>query len=130
MAKETKAFTKGQRVTLINSWNGKDIYSVTPAIVHSCGTKQMVLTHAETGEELGRHFRPVRQGWSDEIVLNVDEDAKAIALELAKAMREKFISDETATIAKYDNGDSAEYWNKRRAILAEIEAREASIIER
>ena len=54
----TLAFKKGQEVWLIQSWNGKDTVSITPAVVYSCGKKQMILTHAETGAELGRNFAP------------------------------------------------------------------------
>jgi hypothetical protein len=54
-----KAFTKGQEVTILASWDNKGTVYYRDAIVHSCGQKQMVLTSAHTGEELGRHFRPV-----------------------------------------------------------------------
>lgn len=53
-----KVFKKGDKVTLISSWDrcGTAIYR--HAIVYSCGAKQMVLTDEVTGEEMGRHFSP------------------------------------------------------------------------
>lgn len=53
-----KAFTKGQEVTFIADWDRKGTVTFRHAVVYSCGVKQMVLTDAETGEEMGRHFRP------------------------------------------------------------------------
>lgn len=53
-----KAFTKGQEVTYIADWNRKGTVTFRHAVVYSCGAKQMVLTDAETGEEMGRHFSP------------------------------------------------------------------------
>jgi hypothetical protein len=54
----TKAFTKGQEVTYISDWDRKGTVTYRHAVVYSCGKKQMVLTDAETGEEMGRHFDP------------------------------------------------------------------------
>jgi hypothetical protein len=56
--KMAKAFTKGQEVTYISDWDRKGTVTFRHAVVYSCGAKQMVLTDAETGEEMGRHFRP------------------------------------------------------------------------
>jgi len=56
----TKAFTKGDLVHYVSDWDRKGTVTIRAAIVHSCGKKQMVLTDAETGEEMGRHFKPVR----------------------------------------------------------------------
>lgn len=56
----SKAFNKGDQVTLIGSWDNKGTVFYRNAVVHSCGKKQMVLTCATTGEELGRHYRPER----------------------------------------------------------------------
>ena len=55
----SKAFNKGDQVTLIGSWDNKGTVFYRDAVVHSCGKKQMVLTCAATGEELGRHYAPV-----------------------------------------------------------------------
>ena len=56
----TKAFKKGDEVTLIGSWDSKGTIWVREAIVGSCGTKRMALMDAETGACLGRNFEPVR----------------------------------------------------------------------
>jgi len=53
-----KAFTKGQLVTLIGSWDEQGTAYYRDAVVYSCGAKQMVLTDEATGEEIGRHFKP------------------------------------------------------------------------
>jgi len=52
-------FTKGDKATLLGSLDNKGTVFHRDVIVHSCGRKQMVLTDATTGEELGRHFAPV-----------------------------------------------------------------------
>jgi hypothetical protein len=122
-------FKKGQIVNLVKDWDGKGTVYIAPAIVHSCGKKQMVLTHAVTGVELGRHFRPQREGWGNaELVLTADEDANVIALEMAKTIRAEFIAKETQTIATATG--SKEYWDKRRAVLTEVLNGEASVITR
>ena len=54
----SKAFTKGQKVTHLASWDSKGTVTYRDAIVHSCGTKQMVLTDEATGQEMGRRFSP------------------------------------------------------------------------
>lgn len=92
MAKE---FKKGEAVTLVRNWNSKGEFAVTAAIVYSCGAKQMVLTDAETGYELGRNFLPTEKQYSRALVLKAGVDAQAVALECAK----KFIADE---IAEYE----------------------------
>lgn len=54
----SKAFNKGQLVTLFGDWDRRGTVYFRNAVVYSCGKKQMVLTDAETGEEIGRHFKP------------------------------------------------------------------------
>lgn len=56
----SKTFTKGEQVTLISSWDNKGTVTFRDAVVYSCGKKQMVLTDAVSGEEIGRHFVPER----------------------------------------------------------------------
>ena len=53
-----KVFTKGQAVTYIVNFDDKGLFVFRQAVVYSCGKKQMVLTDAATGEEMGRHYRP------------------------------------------------------------------------
>ena len=120
-------FTKGQRVNLVKDWNGKGEVSIYPAVVYSCGKVRMVLTHAVTGKELGREFRPQREGWSGELVLTTDEDASAVAMEMAINIREKFIAHETKMISE-SNGSG--YWQKRQIVLNEVIATEAKVTAR
>lgn len=53
-----KAFTKGQRVTVICDWDRKGTVWVRHATVHSCGSKVLRLTCDVTGEEFGWCFAP------------------------------------------------------------------------
>ena len=53
-----KNFVKGQEVTYISSWDGKGTFRFTHGIVYSAGQKQMILTDAVSGEEMGRNYRP------------------------------------------------------------------------
>lgn len=76
-------FTKGQRVNLIRNWDGKGTFFVTSAVVYSCGKKKMVLTNEKTGEELGRNFLPSRFQYNFALVVDVSEDANAVAAEQA-----------------------------------------------
>ena len=52
------AFKKGQEVTYICSWDNKGTVYFQHAVVYSCGKKQMVLTDAVSGVEMGRHYAP------------------------------------------------------------------------
>lgn len=54
-----KAFTKGQRVTVIGDWDRKGTVWVRHATVHSCGTKVLRLTCEENGDEFGHELFPV-----------------------------------------------------------------------
>lgn len=51
-------FKKGDAVFLISDWDRKGTVRIIEARVYSCGKKQMILTSATTGKELGRHFWP------------------------------------------------------------------------
>lgn len=88
----SKAFKKGDLVTIIGNWDSKGTAYFQHAIVHSCGTKRMVLTSEASGEELGRNFLPVEA--TDVVVTNEtvgrsltfkrlsDEEATALCLEM------------------------------------------------
>jgi hypothetical protein len=54
-----KAFKKGDRVTVISSWDSKGTVSVRHATVHSCGVKVLRLTCDITGDEFGHDRSPV-----------------------------------------------------------------------
>jgi hypothetical protein len=94
----TKAFNKGDEVTYINDWDRKGTTYFRHAIVYSCGKKQMVLTDAETGEEMGRHFTPARAeiGGSGTFARMTDAEATAAALALA----ENILISETAHLER------------------------------
>lgn len=82
----TKAFNKGDEVTYINDWDRKGTAYFRHAIVYSCGKKQMILTDAETGEEIGRRFTPARAeiGRAGTFARMSDAEATAAALALAE----------------------------------------------
>ena len=79
-------FKKGELVTHISDWDGNGTVYFYQAVVHSCGKKQMVLTHATTGEEMGRHFAPVAgdQTRGGTFAHMTDEQAKAFGFGLAE----------------------------------------------
>lgn len=83
-----KAFKKGDLVTYLNDWDRKGTVTFRHAIVHSCGAKQMVLTDAKTGEEMGRHFAPELGtiGKPGTFPRMTTEEAQAAGLELANTI--------------------------------------------
>lgn len=96
-----KAFTKGTKVTLIGSWDGKGTFFVQDAIVYSCGAKQMVLACERTGKELGRHFAPsVGTGTINPMIFGETQTfprmERAAALALAKDMGAQYAASEKA----------------------------------
>lgn len=79
------AFKKSQSVLKISRWNSAGCFYITPAVVVSCGAKQMVLQNAETGECLGRNFKPSVEQYNDSEVradLTI-EQARERALEMS-----------------------------------------------
>lgn len=93
----TKAFTKGQEVTYIASWDDKGSVFYRHAVVYSCGKKQMVLTDAVTGAEMGRNFKPevgtTETRWEGNCVYSAGgtfprvygEELQALCLKIAEA---------------------------------------------
>lgn len=89
-----KAFTKGERATLIGSWDNRGTFSFRQVIVHSCGKKQMVLTDIDSREEIGRHFVPAVGNvetlscfnWGATFKRLNDVDAEALCLQLGAAL--------------------------------------------
>jgi len=51
-------FKKGEKVSYISDWDRKGTVVTREAIVYSCGKKQMILTCAISGKEIGRNFKP------------------------------------------------------------------------
>lgn len=88
----SKAFKKGQLVTYVASWDNKGTVTFRDAIVHSCGAKQMVLTDAATGKEMGRHFAPVLGSldnvsafnWGGTFPRMTEEEATAVCLKVGE----------------------------------------------
>lgn len=122
-----KAFNKGDEVTYINDWDRKGTVSFRHAVVYSCGKKQMVLTDAETGEEIGRHFRPERAEIGDAGTFARMTDAEATAAALALA--DNIIVRETAHFERCLQNETAGEGYKnaiRRNLAALHEPRAAS----
>lgn len=125
-----KAFNKGDEVTYINDWDRKGTTFFRHAIVYSCGKKQMVLTDAETGEEIGRHFTPARAeiGGAGTFARMTDAEAISAALILAG----NIIASQTAHLERCLQNDAAGegYKNSIRKDLAQLhEPRAASYRE-
>ena len=122
----TKAFNKGDEVTYISDWDRRGTALFRHAIVYSCGKKQMVLTDAETGEEMGRHFRPERAeiGRGGTFARLTDAEATAAALALA----ENILIDQTAHYERCLQNDAAGegYKSSIRKSLAELHAPRAA----
>lgn len=123
----TKAFNKGDEVTYISDWDRKGTTYFRHAVVYSCGKKQMVLTDAETGEEMGRHFKPVRAalGEAGTFARLTEEEATAAALALA----DHILARETAHFERCLQNDTAGEGYKnaiRRNIAALHEPRVSS----
>jgi hypothetical protein len=111
-------FKKSQSVFLISSWNDKGRVQIVPAVVHSCGKKQMVLTNATTGEELGRHFRPQEDQYNFVVVVDASADAESIAFNFGDALIDFEIRNYTRIIEKSQKASSA----YRAAIAKDLEA--------
>lgn len=112
-----KAFKKGDEVTYVSDWDRKGTAYYRQAIVYSCGTKQMVLTDAETGEEMGRHFRPV----VGDLVGTFPRMTEAEAIEKCLAAGAAIVAKEAA---RYNHcltlGQSEGYNNAVRKDLAKL----------
>jgi len=93
-------FTKGQKVTLFQVWNGQTgSYTFRQAEVYSCGKKQMVLNAAENPADcLGRNFKPSEEQYSGALVLPAVSDAEARAIAFRLSAEHK-----AREAARYDN---------------------------
>ena len=122
----TKAFNKGDAVTLINDWDRKGSTYFRHAVVYSCGKKQMVLTDAATGDEIGRHFRPAcaKIGYAGTFPRLTDAEATVAALALAETV----LASETAHLERCLQNDTAGegYKNAIRKNLAALHAPNAA----
>ena len=92
----TKAFTKGQLVTLFRNWDSKGTVRVQDLIVYSCGAKQMVLVDATGTKFKGSFFDPNRSDiWTAVLPRQTETEAQAVGLKMA----ENFLAYERAHIA-------------------------------
>jgi hypothetical protein len=91
-----ETFKKSEPVTFIASWDDKGTFYYRHAVVYSCGKKEMILTDAATGEEMGRRFRPVvginEDGFAGCVRRLTDAEAEAACLKLAA----RFVADRRA----------------------------------
>ena len=110
----TKAFKKGDKVTIISDWDKKGTCSYQDAIVHSCGKKQMVLTCAETGKELGHHFRPERDQYGRAAVFPrmTRDEAIAATLSFAKVIVENEIVQANNRLSQHTDERDEAFWRK------------------
>lgn len=114
-------FTKGDTVCWVADWDRKGTVRIVEAIVYSCGKKQMVLTSAATGKELGRNYSPTpEQNCFSVITLENDRTkVEALALEIA----EKIIAYQNAHYERCLAGDHEEgYTRMIRKSHAELHA--------
>jgi len=117
----SKDFIKGQAVTFVQDWDRKGTVYFRHAVVFSCGTKQMVLTDAKTGEEMGRHFNPslgVRYSNEGQTFPRLsDEEAIAVCLKLGA---ERVQSEKTRLEHCLTLGYSEDYDNATRREIAQL----------
>jgi len=124
-----KAFKKNQEATLIGNWDGQGTMFYRDVVVYSCGKKQMVLTCAITGEELGRNFKPevgkVEEAsyyWNGCFPRMTEEDAIATCLEAAEIYLAKETADRTRRLNQDSSEHSVKFWTKEIAKLHEPRA--------
>ena len=99
-------FKKGDAVTIIRKWSKECATYAQKAVVYSCGKKQMVLTCAITGQELGRNFLPTAEQYSHGVVIVGHDDATIERVSLETSA--KIIKSE---IERYEHIMSTDYWN-------------------
>lgn len=122
-----KAFTKGERVTLIQSWDNKGTAAYRHAVVYSCGKARMVLTSEATGEEIGRNFTPARGNMESVAAFNwygvftrmTDEDAAALCLDVGARVVEAARAQYRACVARNNSPEYRAAMDKNEAELHE-----------
>lgn len=121
----TKAFTKNQLVHRIGSWNNRNEFYVTPAVVTGCGQKKMTLVSRENGNCLGRDFRPQENQYGQELVVAglTDEQALALALELAAQYKQTRLGE--MVLSRINSLDAAPAYHARmKQDIAELQSME------
>lgn len=79
-----KAFNKNDAVTYVCNWDNKGTFMFQHAVVYSCGAKQMILTDAINGEEMGHNFAPAIGDTEGAFPRMTDDEAIAHCLKAAK----------------------------------------------
>jgi hypothetical protein len=118
MTSTPKAFTKGDRVTIISNWDRKGTVVYRPGIVHSCGKKQMTIYCPVKGDEIGHHFQPKRAEGNVCGVHPAMSDEAAIAIALIAGADKKARSERA--IAHYGYGEDHGYTKSVRRGIAEL----------
>lgn len=127
-------FTKGQKVVFIKMWadalsqtKSAVTFKVTPALVHSCGAKRMILSDLEGNIFQGMNFAPrVHQMNSDEVIaFTTLEAAIARAQEIAVAYRLAQIENMKIRIERAESTRIAELMQET---LDHLLANEAKVI--
>lgn len=123
-------FKKSQSVLKIGRWNHLGAFYIVPATVVSCGKIQMVLQHAETGECLGRNFKPSIEQYGDcEIRADLTiEQARERALELSAKWIAKDIARMRDAIERAGPVGGDGYVRKMQANIAELEAASPEVL--
>lgn len=118
----TKAFTKGDLVTIISNWDRKGTVVYRPGVVHSCGKKQMTIYCPIKGDEIGHHFEPKRAEGNVVGVHARMTDEAAIAIALVAGA--DIVADEKArmerAIAHYGYPETDGYTKAVRKGIAEL----------
>jgi len=125
------AFKKNELVTYIADWDRKGTVTFRHAVVYSCGKRQMVLTDAETGVEMGRNFAPVVGELTGTFPRMTDEEARSACLVAGAAITEKEAADINLRIERSTSESYSEAMRKGLVELHEpramswVEARES-----
>lgn len=131
MTKQTKQFTKGQKVTYFGPWNNKGVVYFTHAIVHSCGHKQMVLICEESGNVLGRHFETAvgEPDWGGTFPRVSETATKLHGFKYAKNYKAKRIESLEKILSNKRHENNTLYLKSIKEELEEIIADKINVIE-
>jgi hypothetical protein len=109
---------KGQAVWRVVIWSASGLAAFVPAVVYSCGAKQMVLASPE-GVKFGRRLYKPEFGpqgaWKEHVLLCGREEAEAFALKLSA----EYLAQERARLEALIAAGSVslKYWGEKLASL-------------
>jgi hypothetical protein len=124
------AFTKGQKVTLLQNWNCLGKVRVAQLTVHSCGRKRMILVD-DAGEKFeGQFWRPRSdQGAFTEVHAQMaPEAAEEAALDLGARILASERERVSAALARAQGPALSSYATAMKRNLAAIEASVPSVV--